>query len=313
MGVASLQRIPIQIRWASTDMSTLETHPLTPGLHYPYTATVTTTPNPSNASSTNGSPASASSIAPSSLSTGAKIGIGVAVPVGVILLLILSILFFLKRRQRKRSPTISKGPTEKTMSETDPHADAAPEVCSPREVVAQAYDEGPLVQDSSAEAPTTALHHEASGSQLHEAPANIAATELPARTPSTRTRQTVTGSIANSPRELSAEPARIELEEPAAVATPSLPVSAHRHSLQSHQSEEAASTTESAANTLDSLTDPLVASLVGRDEIAVLKERQARLQAKKNRLLELQRLEEEEEGVRQQIARAEARSRQGAG
>jgi hypothetical protein len=85
-----------QIRWKESDLSILETHPLTP------TASVGTRENPSLAT------ASGSSQSPSapSLGTGPKVGIAVGAIAGVILLVVAGFLLWRRRRQPNRKSVL---------------------------------------------------------------------------------------------------------------------------------------------------------------------------------------------------------------
>jgi hypothetical protein len=93
----------IQIRWKSSDLVILETHPLVPGLKF-----VSSTPTPS------GNPIGPTGVlpsptrpvvnedSPSGLSTGAKAGIGAGVAAAVLLLGIALTVFFIKRYRSNR-------------------------------------------------------------------------------------------------------------------------------------------------------------------------------------------------------------------
>jgi hypothetical protein len=94
----------VQIRWQSTDLSILETDPLTPGA-----PAWTSNAHQASNSTTLAHGNTGSSIFPTPtfpvsshhLSSGAKIGIGIAIPVFVLLLLSLSIFFILRKRKLK--------------------------------------------------------------------------------------------------------------------------------------------------------------------------------------------------------------------
>ena len=149
----------IQIRWKSSDLSILETHPLTPGLKFVAT---TTTPTPSRSSPTGTtgpsptrSESRSSPIAPkpsptsplpvndidsSGLSTAAKAGIGAGVGAAVLLLCIAIIIFI----RRHRSNHLYQ-PAEMQVEVRDP---------SPIEaVVAKASDKTTVMPFNSAASP----------------------------------------------------------------------------------------------------------------------------------------------------------------
>ncbi|KAI1407894.1 hypothetical protein F5Y13DRAFT_173708 [Hypoxylon sp. FL1857] len=100
----SYAQVMIQIRWAESDLSILETHPLTPGL---FLATAT---SGTDADATETGPSSGATVtvlsAPDSssggLSTGAQVGIGVGVGLFGLLAIGL-VLFFILRYREKRA------------------------------------------------------------------------------------------------------------------------------------------------------------------------------------------------------------------
>lgn len=83
----------IQIRWQSSDLSILETHPLTPGLRF-----VSTTSAPPGELGGTSSPNSDDS---GGLSTGAKAGIGAGIGAAALLFLIAVIIFIRRHRSTR--------------------------------------------------------------------------------------------------------------------------------------------------------------------------------------------------------------------
>ncbi|KAI1391759.1 uncharacterized protein F4822DRAFT_104838 [Hypoxylon trugodes] len=100
----SYAQVMIQIRWAESDLSILETHPLTPGLILAGTSAVHsgTTRTESSSSATVTVISSDSEDGENGLSTGAQVGIGVGV--GLLGLLGIGLaIFFILRYRRKRA------------------------------------------------------------------------------------------------------------------------------------------------------------------------------------------------------------------
>lgn len=103
---ASSFGVAIQIRWQSSDLSILETHPLSPGVKY---APSTTAPSPtttatsakSSSLSTSGSSDSTGKPNPG-LGSGAKAGIGIGAALGVLALVAIGFLLW-RRRHRYNS------------------------------------------------------------------------------------------------------------------------------------------------------------------------------------------------------------------
>ncbi|KAI1372513.1 hypothetical protein F4677DRAFT_432459 [Hypoxylon crocopeplum] len=109
-------QIMIQIRWAESDLSTLETHPLTPGL------TLSTVTSAGEADATQTGPSSGPTVTvvstdPASpkggLSTGAQVGIGVGVGLLGLLGIGLAIFFiwrYRKKRANSQAPPVQQPP-----------------------------------------------------------------------------------------------------------------------------------------------------------------------------------------------------------
>jgi hypothetical protein len=92
----------IQIRWKSSDLSILETHPLTAGLRFGETSKTTSGSNPTSSGDGRGEDSSDhSGGGGGGLSAGAKAGIGAGVAVAVLLLCIVA-FFFIRRYRANR-------------------------------------------------------------------------------------------------------------------------------------------------------------------------------------------------------------------
>ena len=104
----------LEIRWKASDLSILETHPLSPGIKF--TAVVTTPANTGSSSSTqltlSSPPHTASSTVnpnngnnvgehSSGLSTGAKAGIGIGAALGILMLAVTATLLLCQQRRKK--------------------------------------------------------------------------------------------------------------------------------------------------------------------------------------------------------------------
>ncbi|KAI0173007.1 hypothetical protein GGR52DRAFT_572812 [Hypoxylon sp. FL1284] len=115
----SYAQIMIQVRWAESDLSVLETHPLTPGLTLADVTLGTRTSTDAGAETVPSSPSSTLTVAAhgdeggSGLSTGAQVGIGVGVGLFGLLGVGLALFFILRyRRNRKNAspPPIQQPP-----------------------------------------------------------------------------------------------------------------------------------------------------------------------------------------------------------
>ncbi|XXH02146.1 hypothetical protein Hte_008514 [Hypoxylon texense] len=113
----SYAQIMIEIRWAESDLSILETHPLTPGLILAGETLGSTIRTGTGAETTQTGPSSTGTQDPPSaeggLSTGAQVGIGVGVGLFGLLGLGLALFFILRYRRKRRDanqPPIQQPP-----------------------------------------------------------------------------------------------------------------------------------------------------------------------------------------------------------
>jgi len=265
----------VGIRWASSDLSRLQTHPLTPGLVLAGVTSNSGSSGSSTSSSTSISTTHATTPIPipkpsSGLSGGTIAGAVVGAVVGILILAVVFVLLFIRRRRRRRtedaSPAVnlgtdgnakpelhgdSKAPTNSTAVELNTDIEAQPPVELPA-------DSSPI---SVAHSRGVATHI----SLLQPLSSFVDRDDSPA---------------AQRPPE--AVPASPQSTIPAGVASnPAVPPTS--------TSEQAGTTNKSPATNQAEV------------ELAQLRRKQAEIAERRERLLQLEQLAEEERRIQQRI------------
>ena len=281
----------IPIRWAQSDLSTLETHPLTPGL---FMATVTSSSRTRMALPTGSSSSSSTTDEmprEKTLSNAAIAGIAIGAIAGAILLIGLLVVLIRKRRAQAKAQSAGSDGDSPVGPEGDGNSGAKAMVTE---------------LDTSREAPPTAElphFHQTAHEIDSERKLQYEAQEMPVDQPP-HPRQVVVAPSAQTesttvvPNNQSQAP----LSSPAAGSPEAHAVSRLGPEHYTQDKEVVEVPFNAVAHGDYGQHSSTAAAGAGRDELAMLLQRQSQIEAQKQRLIQLQQLDEEEEMVRRRIA-----------
>jgi hypothetical protein len=286
----------IQIRWKSSDISSFETDPMVPGSTIRAMSSTKTTA-PVSASSTDHPSASDS--------RGTKIAIGIAVPIGILTILAGAFLFWLRKRKRTRA-------VQQQGSGVPEINDKQPPPAYPTDIVEVPAQSArlPGISELRGQPAQPRDVNEAYSRPIH--PQNVAEASMQPHFPtSVAEMSTEPFSIANpveAPTEQShSAPVAKDIPQRPSVTRKAVPA------------EMPAGTSGSATVLENTLHDGpgveqpksgAVASSTDsqrEQKINQLKQEQARLQERRKRLIEFQKLDVEEEALRKQLEDLEGR------